>query len=412
MQYRNPTLKEYLEIAKLSHVAYRSNWSDGRTDEEVLRDLEEEHGDNLENYLSLHYMAFTDNNDLMAKVSINPFEAYLFGHPVKLGGIGGVATYAEYRQGGHVRLLMMQALQRLYRDGYSLSYLWPFKHSFYRKFGYESHPNFVLYRLDLNEFKLRRQAPAGRWTMLTGEEDLNWPEVTGLYDAFAKETNCMLKRDESRWERYKKANPYHGKQFTYLFHDETNTAAAAFHYSVEGDRREKFNIVDLSFTSASGLEAILDFARRFRNDFDELILPLPVNYPLTMLVDSIPSEDHRMAMLRIVNVAACLELLPSALVRDKSSLILNVTDEQLVENNGSFLCSFDPEVKQTTVTRIEKPEQADAELTIDIKELSLLIAGVLSFDELRLLPQIEYKGDSQLLSLLFVKRFNMHNDYY
>jgi predicted acetyltransferase len=54
-----------------------------------------------------------------------------------MGGIAGVATWPEYRRNGNVADLVKHALQQMKEDGCAISYLHPFKVSFYHKYGWE-----------------------------------------------------------------------------------------------------------------------------------------------------------------------------------------------------------------------------------------------------------------------------------
>ena len=81
--------------------------------------------------------AFDDDGALMGRIINNKYDFYLDGKKVKTGGIGGVATLPEYRNRGVIRAIFRELLQSAYKDGEVISTLYPFKHEFYRKQGYE-----------------------------------------------------------------------------------------------------------------------------------------------------------------------------------------------------------------------------------------------------------------------------------
>ncbi len=415
MQYRHPKTEEYAEITKLSNVAYRADWRDGKSDEDIIAEFLAEHPDDADETLSRHFMAFDDDGSVMAKVSNNSFEAYLHGKPVKLGGIGGVATYAEYRRDGHVRVLMNIVLEELYRQGYTLSYLYPFSHLFYRKFGYETHTTMVRYQLNLKTYQLKYQAPEGKWYMLRDKSDPVWSEVKSLYDKYASSLNLMIKREGYRWEIYQNADPYAGKQMTYLFRDANGVAEASFTFETPSDDTRKFNILDLSFRTTGGLMAVLEFCRRFSADYDRVSLPLPENYPLVNLVSEVPVRQSFEAMIRLIRVDKALSVLPNTLGPVAAKILVDVTDDQLTSNSGSYVLTYHGDLDNPLVERLTdrgNTRDYDAHLDVDVRELALLLSGSQSFAEMKCLPQIKFDGEERILEVIFPRYLNMQNDFY
>lgn len=415
MQYRHPKAEEYAEIVKLSNVAYRADWRNGKTDEEIVAEFTKEHENDMERELAQHYLAFTDDGKVMAKVSNNAFESYLHGRVVKLGGIGGVATYAEYRRGGHIRVLMEMVLDDLYEQGYTLSYLYPFSHPFYRKFGYETHTNVVHHKLDPSTYLLRTAAPEGLWHMLRGKSDPNWAEVKSLYECSASSLNLTLKRDDDLWKRYQDSDPYAGRQTSYLFRDASDLTQAAFSFETEGDNMRIFRIKDLSFRTIDGLAAVLDFCRRFRADYDTVSLPLPENFPLNNLLTDVATRQFAEGMVRVVRVDQALSLLPNTLGTTNAKLLINVTDQQLAGNHGSFALTIHGDLEKPLVEKLHDPRNEfdyDAVLNIDICELSLLVVGSQSFTEMKNLPQLAFTGNERLFERLFPRRANLQVEFY
>ncbi len=76
---------------------------------------------------------------------ITPFEVFSRGVKMPMGGIAAVAVQPEARKRGTANALMEDALQRMYEMGYPVSMLFPFRHDFYRKFGYAYVGNVIQY---------------------------------------------------------------------------------------------------------------------------------------------------------------------------------------------------------------------------------------------------------------------------
>ena len=81
-----------------------------------------------------------DGDTPIAATSAWPFVQNVRGAVVKCLGIAGVATHPGYRRGGHVRTLMVEQHRRGVEAGYAVAALYPFRPSFYAKFGYVGLP--------------------------------------------------------------------------------------------------------------------------------------------------------------------------------------------------------------------------------------------------------------------------------
>lgn len=413
MVIRHPKPEEYPEIQKLNHVAYRAYWGDERSDEEIVADLKADFGDNLDKYLGQHYFALTNEDEVMAKIYVNRLQSFFNGQTVLLGGIGGVATYAEYRKSGAIRQLMNQSIKDMYQRGYVLSYLYPFSHPFYRKFGYETHEVYAIYKLYVKSYSMRQTIVDGHWHMMKSKEDPNWSDVFDLYQTFASGLNLMVDRQEHNWNNYREKDPYHGKYFSYIFRDTDGMALASFSFESAGNNNV-FQINDLAYRNLEGLKAILDFVLRFKSDYDELTMRLPLGLPLEQLVSDVPEIEVRTGMVRLINVEEVLKTLPVPYLQTAVTVNVQVEDPLIEENNRSFLLIFNPKTNETSVQKIAVGHAAvaDAHIKLGIHAASVMLVGARSFDELHLAGVVEASGDKRLLSVLFPTRPNMQNDYY
>ncbi|MGN9774812.1 GNAT family N-acetyltransferase [Micromonospora sp. H33] len=75
-----------------------------------------------------------------AAVSAIPMRQNLRGRVLPMAGVAGVATHPLARRQGHVRTLMHQLLDEMRDEGHQLTALWPFRPSFYERFGYVGLP--------------------------------------------------------------------------------------------------------------------------------------------------------------------------------------------------------------------------------------------------------------------------------
>ncbi|HTQ11252.1 MAG TPA: GNAT family N-acetyltransferase, partial [Fimbriimonadaceae bacterium] len=114
----------------------------------------------------------------------------------KTGGIAGVAVLPEARQSGVGSAMMRWSLRYMRDHGYTLAALYPFRQSYYRRFGYETCGLRVKVTCPNSRLpKIRAELPL---RMLTPEQH---GEIRGCYDAFAKARAGMNLREPFHWDR-------------------------------------------------------------------------------------------------------------------------------------------------------------------------------------------------------------------
>ncbi|MEU3452581.1 GNAT family N-acetyltransferase [Micromonospora sp. NPDC006766] len=75
-----------------------------------------------------------------AAVTAIPMRQNLRGSVLPMAGVAGVATHPLARRRGHVRALLHQLLDEMREEGHPLTALYPFRASFYERFGYVGLP--------------------------------------------------------------------------------------------------------------------------------------------------------------------------------------------------------------------------------------------------------------------------------
>jgi len=77
-----------------------------------------------------------DGKKLVSMACVLPRELYIDGIKVKAAGIAGVATAPDERGKGYAAIITRDAVEFTKKEGYPLTYLNPYKTSYYRQFGY------------------------------------------------------------------------------------------------------------------------------------------------------------------------------------------------------------------------------------------------------------------------------------
>jgi predicted N-acetyltransferase YhbS len=85
-------------------------------------------------------VAEDDNGDTLAEATAIPMSQNVRGAAYPMAGIAGVASLPLARRQGHVRGLLVELLGRMRDQGYVVSALYPFRPSFYQRFGYVGLP--------------------------------------------------------------------------------------------------------------------------------------------------------------------------------------------------------------------------------------------------------------------------------
>lgn len=86
-------------------------------------------------------VAFDEAGTPLATVGSTPMRQNVRGLVLPMVGVFGVATHPLARRRGLVRTLLTQALGRARAEGYAVSSLYPFRQSFYERFGYVGLPH-------------------------------------------------------------------------------------------------------------------------------------------------------------------------------------------------------------------------------------------------------------------------------
>ncbi|MFI6261551.1 enhanced intracellular survival protein Eis [Micromonospora sp. NPDC051006] len=81
-----------------------------------------------------------EEDGTLAAASAIPMRQNLRGAVLPMAGVAGVASHPLARRQGHVRTLLHQLLDEMRDDGHPLTALYPFRPSFYAKFGYVGLP--------------------------------------------------------------------------------------------------------------------------------------------------------------------------------------------------------------------------------------------------------------------------------
>ncbi|MBR6477421.1 MAG: GNAT family N-acetyltransferase [Lachnospiraceae bacterium] len=338
--------------------------------------------------------AFDENGTLMGRIINHKFDFYLDGKTVRCGGIGGVATLPEYRDKGVVKSIYQELLPAAYKDGEVISALYPFKHEFYRKQGYEVVPAWNDYSLRPGLLcKYRFDGEVCKWNM--GDPITDFMTV---YNVFAPKFNLALRRTEERMlDHLKVDKPYIDRKFSYVMKQEGKPIAYVIFTDIRHDPAAILQVEECAWTGREGFHAILGFLARFEADYGTINITLPkgiellriVRSPLAYDIQKIPQQNF---MVRVINAKKLLEAIYKPLDCD---FTIKVSDEIIKENNATYRV-------QAGSVKVSKKEKADMEL--NQRALAQLAVGSLNLDEAKLRMDVTVNAKEEMLRRVFVEK--------
>lgn len=367
MELRRLNPEEFLTMQNNMNIAFRFD----RTEEPV---------DHNNEYLNT-YAAFTDEGKLTSSVIANAYRCTYWAHTVGMCGVGGVATFPEYRREGHMRKLLPFVLNAAYDRGDVLSSLFPFSHPFYRKFGFECCGPIQQCEVGLHAFqKMPWKGNVRQY--LPGED---FTEIKQIYAAFQKNHNFLCDRDDGHWQYRLNKDPYVTHQHTYLWYDESSTPQAYCILRHEDDKN--YTVLDWAYTSPAALRGLFGFFRVLEPSGENIRFKLPMDADLFCLLPEpydVNIHYKNCGMLRVVNVEKALSLYPWKV----PAISVRVTDEVIDRNTHTFcVCCENGE----TVVTIDDAAQPDLECSI--QALSQLLLGAATLPAL-----LDNREDIHLLS--------------
>ncbi len=294
-----------------------------------------------------------EEEPLGSMLFLTPYKACIYGKTRQLSYIVGVATRASLRHQGRMTALLMQAMQDMYRSRQPFTFLMPANPAIYEPFGFSYVYERRQWSFRDRAFALRTLEPlmgtgnclelaAGRLISLRGQEEGAGQEAwfTRLAD-FANgwlETNCRiyLTRDAAYYKRQlAELEAQNGDIF--LLEKEGNLRGF-FLYAREG---EEIALQELLEKGENGFPFIVE-----------------------------KEERKPIIMARIVHLEELMKLVRSP---ENRSLLLEVEDDLIPENEGLYLWEMTPEGSRVTRQR----EGREPEVRMTVEELTEhLIKGV------------------------------------
>lgn len=339
---------------------------------------------------------FNDENTLTACMELPAYQMRYENQWVKMVGIGGVASLPEHRFGGAVRQLIQAAMRQIFDNGAVFSALYPFSHSYYRKFGYELCQKTAEYEVPIETLSGFRYT--GKATMIHPGDATDG--LRAVFDAHFQRYNMPILREERHWKKLIGEDAYKDRVYTYLLEDEKGPSAYVVVAAENAGQYEKTGKVrELAFVRPQGFSDVLGFLYRLAAQYSKILVPLPDDIPLASIVEesyNLKCSCYDQQMARVINVKKALECKRHC---DGDAYTLRVYDADIPENDGFFYVQCENGVVSADKKAGEAPD-----LTVDVRTLTQLLLGFLTIDEALYKKDAQVHANLETLRRVFVKR--------
>jgi len=351
--------------------------------------------------------AFTESGEMAAAMMLYPFDAFLDGHVVGMGGIGNVACLPQFRRQGLIRGLFGDAFSHMRSEGYALSYLYPFSHPYYRKFNYELCCSFTKITADPEDLVAFCQ-PGHTERFQTGDEGTDPEDIINIYNQFASRNNLMLDRDGWWWELKLEKDPLKARQHIYIWYDEEHHPKAYVIYNYDlKEHTATLNVTDIAWTDYKGMYSILGFLGKLGGNVESITMSVPSE----MVYEYFWREPYNVTasrqpggMCRIIDAGQVLEVIEKP--EKAGSVVLKLHDEMIAENNGTFEIAWGRD--GTNVTRTS----AECDLECSIEALAQMATGYVPFKFAASRRDVVVSAKFKQLEALFPKKNVFISDYF
>ena len=325
---------------------------------------------------------YFEEGALTSVYTLFPFEMYLAGVRVKMGGLAGVASKPEYRRRGHIATLLGDALEQLRAAGVGWCLEYPFDPRFYARYGWQSVYSGALVEVPSEKFLVGRAPDAVR---LEREEI---EQLRPIYKRWAQGYNFTLSRDDGArpdWTRHVR-QPWEARdRLIYRLED----AYCLLDFREDETERSVLNVHDYAFLSPAGRRNLFTFLGSFHGQVDRVSLHLPDGEPHLLDWQAYVLENDEALQARVVDVKIALESLSST---RETFFTLRVADDFCKWNNQTFAVTLG-EKNEVALSQTSSPD-----LSLDVRTLALLLSGSLSAEAVRRAGLLE--GDVEVARAL------------
>lgn len=395
-------LKEQDFVAFVNIVvgAYPGRLNGAHTTKEQLKQqfMQNQHNDE-----SLHYYGLWENDKLVGGMRLHDFQMNLFSKMLPVGGVGLVAVDLLHKKEKVAKELIQHFFNIFLDKNIHFVALYPFRPDFYKKMGFGYGPKIYQYLVEPSSFP---KGPTKKHLKYLTVEDQQ--QLVECYNRVVAKKHGMFLKTQSELS-FIFNNPDH--YVIAMEQEGTVQGYIAFSFNKQSESNFMLNNLVIKEWIYETPEALLELSTFLNSQADQVnriewnTQEENVHFFLGDVRNGtnhlIPSVYHANAvsgvglMYRIINVKGFFdELITRNFNGVTLTFKLNVMDSLLAKNNQQLIV----EAVNGTI-KMKESDSYDVEVTIDVAELSSLIMGVVTVQELFMLSRIQI-SDIQYLQAL------------
>lgn len=359
-------------------------------------------------YCMERWAAFEDDDKtMMSNFIATPFTVQFDGHHCGMTGIGGVATLPQYRRMGGIRECFRASLPSMYENGISFSYLYPFSTAYYRKFGYEMCCESFRYKIRLSAI---RPFPLEGNCYLVETESQALDDIKQIYSVWQEKYNMMTVNEDYEYAWVGKSNPTKDQRFTYVYKSKDGIAKGFMTFYKEETKGERnLRCSRFFFTDNEGFKGLLNLVYSCASDHQYITFELPIDLNITLVLPELSMgafscKKVYCGMVRVVNVKQVLEM---ARYQGSGTLIIQVTDTFISNNNNTFLLRFENGAA-LEVSTTESP----ADISLGISDFSRLIVGACDTNAIPFMESVHVHTTLDYISKVFYQKPTLITEHF
>ena len=324
---------------------------------------------------------------IVASLVLYPLVSWVRGQRLPVAGVGSVAVSPEHRRRGIGETLMRSVLRELRQTGQAFSMLYPFRGSFYRRFGYGTIEQVHQIAISPKTLPASDEARGVRRLMLPDR-----PAVQGLYDRVAEKGHFALARKPEWWTQRLWDQPgdwvvFEGRR--------RGQIEGYLYYEVDHSRGPfalELTLKEFVATSPEAHRGLVGYLASLADQVAEIEAVVPADGVWLSLLASAenlkPGTSIAVyqdtgnvgagAMLRVTDVKSALERFPVA-SSSRGEVVLEVEDALLPQNaRGWRVSAREGRLKVGFETARQGVRPPTPRVKLPIDQLSTMIAGALS----------------------------------
>ncbi len=285
--------------------------------------------------------------------------------------LDGLATLPTYRNQGLIKKMFLDNITRCKKSDIPIILLNPFKHSYYKKLGFEV-------STESNTIQMEFDLLSRRYDCADYNVKMDYLKDDKILQEDYKKINEWL-WDNSPYSEMKLSPSYEETKFQHkdiiiaIMYDGNNKPQG---YMIYSEKDETLEIVEFRYTNLNAFYALKRHILSYRDQVKKIVFSKVSNdFPLGLLADDFWRTEKKIKiiknlsrMMRIID----LEKVFNTLICQppKNEISIYITDDLINENEGRYLIS--------TNGKIQKLENKDIErknIEVSISDIVPLISG-------------------------------------